>query len=350
MTYKIAVLGGDGIGVEVTEQSVRVLDKIASISDMDFEYEYYLVGGASIDKYGIPLRPEDFEKIAKCDNVLLGAVGGTKWDNLPSEIRPEQALFKLRGGLQLFANLRPIILFDELSDECLLKKGVGNGLDILIIRELTGGIYFGKKWRDGDTAHDTMTYSVSEVERIVKVAIEMAKLRKNNIISVDKANVLESSRLWREVFEGMMSKTCGIEYSNLLVDNAAMQLIRNPKMFDVMVTSNLFGDILSDEASMLTGSIGMLPSASLGDGSKGMYEPVHGSAPDIAGRGIANPIASILSVGMMLRYSFKRIELADKVDNAVKSALKQGARCADLVTNTPLSTKEMGDVILSYIV
>lgn len=350
--YKIAVLGGDGIGPEVIEQAVRVLNKVSEKYNFIVNYEYYLVGGSSIDVTGVPLTDEAFNSIKQADAVLLGAVGGAKWDNIDKSLRPEQALFKLRGGLNLFANLRPILLFEELMEACPLKSEiVGDGLDIMIVRELTGGIYFGKKWTDGDVANDIMTYSVNEVERIVDVAIKSARRRAGKITSVDKANVLDSSRLWRKVFEDMTANLNELKCNNMLVDNAAMQLIRNPKQFDVIVTGNLFGDILSDEAAMLTGSIGMLPSASIGNSTFGMYEPVHGSAPDIAGKSIANPLAAILCVAMMLRYSFNMEEAACAVELAVKKALKSGARTADLVKagEDPLSTVQMADMVLKYI-
>lgn len=349
INYNIAVLGGDGIGPEVIGQAVRVLDKVAEKFKFKVAYKYYLVGGCSIDKYGVPLTDKAFNEIAKADAVLLGAVGGVKWDTIAKEIRPEQALFKLRGGLKLFANLRPTLLFSELMDACPLKKEIiGDGLDILIVRELTGGIYFGKKWTEGDTANDMMSYSRQEIERIIDVAINVARKRGGKITSVDKANVLETSRLWRKIFEEKTKGLTDIKCNSLLVDNAAMQLVRNPKQFDVIVTENLFGDILSDEASMLTGSIGMLPSASIGVGKFGMYEPIHGSAPDIAGKSIANPIASILSVAMMMRYSFSREDIAVDIENAVKEALSRGARTSDISKKgeKTLNTVEMCDEIL----
>lgn len=353
MAYRIAILGGDGIGPEVTAQAVRVLDKVAELYGFGLEYVYHLVGGCSTDKFGTPITEEAFEDIKACDAVLLGAVGGQKWDNISKDIRPEKALFKLRSGLGLFANLRPILLFDELKNSCPIKSEIiGDSLDLMIVRELTSGIYFGKKWIEDDIAYDTMTYSRAEIERIIDVAIDIAKDRKNKITCVDKANVLETSRLWREVFTEKVKKHPMLNASTMLVDNAAMQIIRNPHQFDVIVTGNLFGDILSDEASMLTGSIGMLPSASISSAKQGMYEPVHGSAPDIAGKGIANPIASILSVAMMLRFSFGRQEEAKCVEKAVKLALASGARTADIAeaSDSILSTESMCDSILSFII
>ena len=304
MIYNIAVLGGDGIGPEVTAEAVKVLKKISDKFNIQFDFRYFLVGGSSYDEYKTPLTDGAFDGIKQCDSILFGAIGGPKWDNIDKSLRPEQALFRLRGGLNLFANLRPVYLFEELIDACPLKSEiVSGGLNIMIVRELTGGIYFGRKWTDGDTANDLMTYSAHEIERIIDVAIKIANKRSGIITSVDKANVLETSRLWRRIFDNK-TQNSSLKANNLLVDNAAMQLIRNPRQFDVIVTENLFGDILSDEARMLTGSIGMLPSASLGEGSFGMYEPIHGSAPDIAGKGMANPMACILSAAMMLRLFF----------------------------------------------
>ena len=348
--YNIAVLGGDGIGPEVTAQAVRVLTATGKKHNINFNFEYYPVGGASYDLHGEPLTDENFNMIRSSDAVLLGAVGGQKWDNIEKSKRPEQALFKLRGGMELFANLRPIILFPELIDACPLKPEiVGEGLDILIVRELTGGIYFGEKKTDGDRAYDIMSYTAGEVDRIIDVAISAARKRRGKLTLVDKANVLETSRLWRKIYLEKTAKTPDITADCYLVDNAAMQLIRRPSQFDVMVTENLFGDILSDEASMLTGSIGMLPSASLGSGTLGMYEPVHGSAPDIAGKGIANPIASIMSAAMLLRYSLNETEAADNIENAVKAALKCGSRTADIARNNEavLSTSQMCDSVIA---
>ena len=351
-SYNIAVLGGDGIGPEVTAEAVKVLQKTASVFGLKFNFSYYDVGGCSVDRYGVPITDEAFLQVQSSDAVLLGAVGGTKWDKVEKAIRPEQALFRLRGGLGLYANLRPIILFEELKDACPIRPEIiGKGLDIMIVRELTGGVYFGKKWTKGDTANDLMSYSRHEIERIIDIAIDIAGKRRKKITSVDKANVLETSRLWRRIFEEKTSKLEDYSLNSLLVDNAAMQLIRNPAQFDVIVTENLFVDILSDEASMLTGSIGMLPSASLGKGNFGMYEPIHGSAPDIAGKSIANPIASILSAAMMLRHTFNLCQAADKIEYAVKAALSKGARTLDIIKKgeKPLSTVEMGDEIVRLI-
>lgn len=349
--YKIAVLEGDGIGPEVTQSAIKVLEKVAKKYNFTLTLENFLVGGASIDKFGEPLTEENFEKIKQFDSILLGAVGGPKWDNIPKEIRPEVALFKLRGGYNLFANLRPIMLFDALKDSCPLKPEIiGNGLDLVFVRELTGGVYFGKKWTENEVANDVMTYSKSEVERIVDVAIKVAKVRNNKITSVDKANVLDTSRLWRKIYEDK-TKDTDIDCNSLLVDNMAMQLIRNPKQFDVIVTSNLFGDILSDEASQLTGSIGMLPSASIGETSFGMYEPIHGSAPDIANQNIANPLAQILSVAMMLKYTFNELEAAKCIEKAVNDTLNQGHRTKDIAkeNEVALSTTQITEKVLENI-
>ena len=349
MKYNIAVIKGDGIGPEVVDQAIRVLDAAAKKYDFKLEYKNYPAGGCAIDEKGLPLPQETIEGTKASDAVLLGAVGGTKWDNLSSDMRPENALLGLRSELELFANLRPAVLFKELADACPLKPSlIENGLDILVVRELTGGIYFGKKSRDDFSGYDTMYYSKPEVERIAHVAFKAAIKRDKNVVSVDKANVLESSRIWREMAEDVAKQYPEVTYSNMLVDNAAMQLVRNPNQFDVIVTGNMFGDILSDEAAMITGSIGMLPSASLGTGKMGMFEPVHGSAPDIAGRKIANPLAAILSSAMMLRYSLDQNDAAEAIENAVKKALAQGARTADIATEGEkvLSTVEITDVVI----
>jgi len=348
--FNIAVIPGDGIGPEVTREAVKVLDKTGEKFGHKFNYTYLDAGGCAIDKYNNPLPEETLKKAKESDSVLLGAVGGPKWENIPN-MRPEQALLGLREELGLYANLRPCVLFDELKDACPLKPElIEGGLDILIVRELTGGIYFGKSGRSQDnlTAYDTEEYSAYEIERVLKRGIEAAKVRNKKITIVDKANVLESSRLWREVSAKVMKDYPEIEVNYMYVDNAAMQLIRYPKQFDVIVTSNMFGDILSDEASQLTGSIGMLPSASLGDGMCGMYEPIHGSAPDIAGKDIANPIATILSAAMMLRYSFNLADEADAIENAVKKVLKDGVRTADIAKpgEDKVSTAQMGDEIV----
>lgn len=349
MKYNIAVIPGDGIGPEVVDEAVRVLKQAVSNAGIELDFKQYLAGGCAIDKAGMPLPYETLRDAKASDAVLLGAVGGAKWDTLPSDMRPENALLGLRAGLELFANLRPAILFKQLSDACPLKPALTeNGLDILVIRELTGGIYFGKKKRKADCAYDTMAYSAEEVTRIAHVGFKAAMGRKKRLLSVDKANILESSRLWRSVVIDLAKQYPDVELSHMYVDNAAMQLVRNPAQFDVIVTENMFGDILSDEAAMLTGSIGMLPSASLGAGSLGMYEPVHGSAPDIAGQGIANPIATIMSAAMMLRYSLGQEETAKKIEAAVDKALTQGARTKDIALSgeAALTTKQMADAVL----
>ncbi len=356
MNYKIAVVPGDGIGPEVVEQALRVLDKIGEKYNHTFEYTKVLAGGAAIDATGKCLPQETIDICKASDAVLLGAVGGWKWDNLPGDERPERALLGLRKELGLFANIRPAILFDELAHACPLKPEIiEGGLDIVVVRELTGGIYFGEKgFKDtdlGPAAYDVEMYAEEEVRRIAEVAFDMAMKRNKKVTSVDKANVLESSRLWRRVVAEVAEKYPEVELNNLYVDNTAMQLVLNPKQFDVIVTSNIFGDILSDEASQITGSIGMLPSASLATGNFGMYEPVHGSAPDIAGQNIANPMATILSIAMMLRYTFGLLEEADAVEAAVKKFLADGYRTPDLMANggNQIGTKEAGDLIVAAI-
>lgn len=349
MKLKIGLVKGDGIGPEIVECAVKVLDKVLDKTEYSAVYEELCAGGVAIDKYGVPLPDETIKKALECDSVLLGAVGGPKWDTLPGHLRPERALLGLRKELCLFANIRPVKLYDALKDRCLLKDS--DEIDIVIVRELTGGIYFGKRGRnqttDGVEAFDTETYNEKEIERIGRVAFEYAMKRRKKVTSIDKANVLESSRLWREVMHNLKKQYPEVEYADMLVDNAAMQLIRNPKQFDVMVASNMFGDILSDEASQLTGSIGMLPSASLGNTKKGLYEPIHGSAPDIAGKNLANPIATVLSVSMMLSYSFNLDDLAKKIDNAVEKTLKNGFFTKDI--GGDLTTNQITDKILEYL-
>lgn len=356
MEYRIATVPGDGIGPEVVGQAIKVLDRIGEVYGHKFHYEKHLAGGAAIDEYGECLPQATLDGCKAADAVLLGAVGGPKWDDVPGDKRPERALLGLRKGLGLYANLRPAMIFSELADASPLKKEIlGSGLDILIVRELTGGIYFGKHEtveQNGQTvARDTEEYSESEIRRIGIKAFESAMKRNKRVTSVDKANVLDSSRLWRKVITELSAKYPEVELDHMYVDNAAMQLVRDPKHFDVMVTSNMFGDILSDEASQITGSIGMLPSASLADGNFGMYEPVHGSAPDIAGQGKANPIATILSAAMMLRYSFDLTAEADAIENSVKAFLEKGYRTADIAgaEKDSVSTEEAGDLIASFI-
>jgi 3-isopropylmalate dehydrogenase len=347
---KICVLPGDGIGPEIVTEAVRVLKSL----DLKFELEEGLLGGAAVDATGTPY-PEATKKLtAEADAVLLGAVGGPKWDVLARELRPERGLLGIRKDLNLFANLRPAILYPELANASTLKPEVVAGLDILIIRELTGDIYFGQprgiREENGErVGFNTMVYSESEIRRIGHVAFQAAQKRDKRLCSVDKMNVLECTQLWRDVMIEISHDYPEVELSHMLVDNAAMQLVKAPKQFDVMVTGNMFGDILSDEASMLTGSIGMLPSASLDANNKGMYEPSHGSAPDIAGKGVANPLATILSVAMMLRYTFGLEEQALRVENAVKKVLAQGYRTGDIYERgtNKVGTKEMGDAVLA---
>lgn len=353
MKYKIAVIPGDGIGPEVISEAMKVLDAVAARFGHVFRYKMLLAGGKAIDKTGECLPKETVEQAKNSDAVLLGAVGGPKWDHLQGDKRPEKALLGLRRELGLFANLRPAVMFDELKAACPLKdEKVAGGLDLLVVRELTGGIYFGERGTEqtednGKTAFDVERYSQMEIERIAEVAFSMAAKRKGKVTSVDKANVLESSRLWRSTVADVAKRYPDIQIENMYVDNAAMQLVYDPRQFDVILTNNIFGDILSDEASMITGSIGMLPSASLGKENFGMYEPVHGSAPDIAGSGKANPIAAILSAAMMLRYTFDLGNEADAVEDAVKKVLSKGYRTADIATGGTIrvSTTQMGDLI-----
>lgn len=356
MNYQIAVIPGDGIGPDVVEQTLNVMDKVGEKFGHTFHYTKVLAGGCAIDATGACLPQETIDICKASDAVLLGAVGGWKWDNLPGDQRPERALLGLRKALGLFANLRPALLFEQLADASPLKSEIlAGGLDIVVVRELTGGIYFGEKGhRDtdlGPAAYDIEQYAEGEVRRIAKVAFDMAMKRSKHVTSVDKANVLESSRLWRRVVAEVAQDYPEVTLDNLYVDNAAMQLVRNPRQFDVIVTSNIFGDILSDEASQITGSIGMLPSASLAEGNFGMYEPVHGSAPDIAGKDKANPMATILSAAMMLRYTFGLGAEADAIENAVKSVLDQGYRTPDLYAGqgTQVGTAQMGDLIAAAI-
>ena len=349
MRISLAVIPGDGIGPDIVAQAVRVLDRIGEIYGHDFSYRTLLAGGASIDRTGVPLPDETLQAAKESDSVLLGAVGGPKWDDVPSHLRPEKALLGLRGGLGLFCNLRPAMLYRQLADACPLRSElVEGGLDVMVVRELTGGIYFGKRGRTDDEAYDTMSYTKGEVERIAVKAFEIAMKRNGRLTSVDKANILETSRLWRATVDEVAKAYPDVTVNHLYVDNAAMQLVRNPKQFDVILTENMFGDILSDEASMITGSIGMLPSASLRSDSFGMYEPIHGSAPDIAGQDKANPLATILSVAMMLRYSFDLKAEADALEMAVDRTLDQGWRTADIFTEGMrlCGTKAMGQAVV----
>jgi len=355
MTKQVLVLPGDGIGPEITAEAVKVLEALKQSDHLDIEMTEDLVGGAAYDAHGVPLADSTMAKAKMADAILLGAVGGYKWESLDISVRPEKGLLRLRSELELFANLRPAYLFPQLADASTLKPEVVAGLDILIVRELTGGIYFGqprgiRTLENGERqGFNTYVYSESEIKRIARVAFEAAMKRNKKLCSVDKANVLEVTELWRELVDEMAKDYPEVEVQHMYVDNAAMQLIRNPKQFDVMVTGNMFGDILSDEASMLTGSIGMLASASLDANNKGMYEPSHGSAPDIAGQNIANPIATILSAAMMLRYSLEREDLADKIEQAVGRVLDQGYRTVDIMQEgmKQVSTSEMGDAIVA---
>ena len=355
MSKNILVLPGDGIGPEIVTEAVKVLACLRDDFDLDIEMDEALVGGAAIDATGGPLPEATMELARETDAILLGAVGGTQWESLDISIRPEKGLLGLRAGLNLFANLRPAILYPQLADASTLKPEVVSGLDIMIVRELTGGIYFGQPrgvriLDNGEKeGYNTYVYRESEVDRICRVAFDIARKRDSRVCSVDKANVLEVTEMWREVAIRVGAEYDDVELSHMYVDNAAMQLVKWPKQFDVMVTGNMFGDILSDCAAMLTGSIGMLPSASLDENSKGMYEPIHGSAPDIAGKGIANPLATILSVAMMLRYSLDEALLAERIENAVNKVLDDGLRTPDIFSDgmTEVNTETMGDAVVS---
>ncbi len=356
MEKKITVLPGDGIGPEIVAEAVKVMDRVAARFGHHFSYTYVDIGGCSIDRHGVPITEEGMALCKGADSVLLGAVGGPKWDSCPAEIRPEKALLAVRKELGLFANLRPTRLFPQLASASPLKQEiVGQGIDLMIVRELTGGVYFGARKTEevnGElVATDLMPYSEHEIERIGRVAFETAMKRGKKLASVDKANVLETSRLWRKTMHRLAEEYPEVEYSDILVDNTAMQLIKNPVQFDVLVTENMFGDILSDEASMLTGSIGMMPSASLSSGTLGMYEPIHGSAPDIAGQNRANPIGTILSAAMMLRYSFDLAQEADAIEEAVNRVLNEGWRTGDIMQEgcKKASCSEMGDLIAGKI-
>ena len=354
MSNTIAVLAGDGIGIEITAEAVKVLEFLQG-TGLDILIQQAPVGGAGYDAAGQPLPDETLELVKTADAILLGAVGGPQYENLPRELRPERGLLRLRSELGLFANLRPAVLYPQLAEASSLKSDVVAGLDIMIVRELTGGIYFGeprgiRQKTDGEReGYNTLVYAESEIERIAKVAFEIAMKRGKRLCSVDKANVLEVSELWREVVTRTGEDYPQVELSHMYVDNAAMQLVKWPKQFDVMVTKNMFGDILSDAAAMLTGSIGMLPSASLDQNSKGMYEPIHGSAPDIAGKGVANPLATILSVAMMLRYSLDQVAMAEKIEQAVGSVLDRGLRTPDIMQKgcRQVGTVEMGEAVLA---
>ncbi len=353
---KLALFAGDGIGTEVTKEAVKVLKYLLDLNSINYEIEEGLVGGASFEVYGKPLTDETLKIAKDSDAVIFGAVGGTKWEPLPIELRPEKALLGLRYELDLYANLRPAKVYDDLIDASPLKKNIVGGTDMLIVRELTGGIYFGQPrgvedMPDGSKkGFNTLVYTTKEIERIAKIAFDISMKRRKKVLSVDKANVLESTELWRNVVADVSKSYPEVELSNMYVDNCSMQLIKQPASFDVIVTTNMFGDILSDEASMVSGSIGMLPSASL-NGKKGMYEPIHGSAPDIAGQNKANPLATILSVAMMLRYSFDEDNLADYIEKSVENVIKKGYRTPDIYSGAAglklVGTSQMGEAVLS---
>lgn len=355
MKNKIAILPGDGIGPEIMAEAVKVLEVLQSVHGLSIAMEMAPIGGAGYDAHGHPLPAATLDVVSSADAILLGSVGGPQWEELERHLRPEQGLLGLRSELALFANLRPAILYPQLADASTLKPEVVSGLDIMIVRELTGGIYFGqprgfRTLESGESqGFNTLVYSESEIERIGRSAFEIARKRSGRLCSVDKANVLEVSELWRQVITRLGEEYSDVELSHMYVDNAAMQLVRDPKQFDVMVTGNMFGDILSDAAAMLTGSIGMLPSASLDSNGKGLYEPIHGSAPDIAGQGIANPLATILSVAMMLRYSLNEAAHADRVEAAVGTVLDAGMRTADIASSSmqAVGTKAMGDAVVA---
>ncbi|MBH52146.1 MAG: 3-isopropylmalate dehydrogenase [Chloroflexi bacterium] len=362
MKFNITVLDGDGIGPEVTREAINVMETIGEKYNHQFIFTHELIGGISIDQKGTALPQESIISSKKSDAVLLGAVGGPKWDNPSAPVRPEDGLLAIRKELGLFANIRPVSVFPDLTYSSTLKSETLNGVDFVVIRELTGGLYFGKpkrRWKNtrGRQAVDTMRYSEKEIRRVLKVGFEMARIRNKRLTSVDKANVLETSRLWREIAIEMSNEYTDVAVDHMLVDTASMQLVRNPSQFDVIVTENTFGDILTDEASVLTGSMGMLPSASLAqvpmEGTKtmGLYEPIHGSAPDIAGKGIANPLACILSIALLFRYSLRLNEEAAAIENAVQKAINEGYRCADIARDgdNVISTKEMGALISSLL-
>ncbi len=350
-SYKIGVIKGDGIGPEIIDEAIKVLDAVSVAEGFNLKYEEMLLGGAAIDETGMPLPEETIQGVKKCDAVLFGAIGGPKWDELDRHLRPESGLLALRKEMGTFANLRPAMVYDELVNASSLKPEVIQGVDIMVVRELTGGIYFGRpREYHTEKSYNTMVYTREEVERIAIVAFDVAMQRDKRICSVDKANVLEVSQFWRDIVEEVAKEYPEVELTHMYVDNAAMQLIRDPKQFDVILTGNIFGDILSDAASMLSGSIGLLPSASTGKGV-GLFEPIHGSAPDIAGQGIANPLATISSASMMLRYALGETTAADKIDDAIKKALSEGYRTGDLGNYDAkeiMTCTEMGDIVADY--
>jgi 3-isopropylmalate dehydrogenase len=348
MLKNIAVIRGDGIGPEIVNETIKVLDRVAELYGHTFNYIDVDMGGCAIDKYGDPLPETELKKCLDSDSVLLGAVGGEKWNDVPGNIRPEKGLLRLRAGMGVYSNIRPAKIWPQLADASPLKKSiVEQGIDFIIVRELIGGIYFGEHKTEGDTAIDVLKYSESEIERIGRIGFETAQKRNKRLCSVEKSNVLDSSRLWKKVMHRLADEYPDVELSDMLVDNCAMQIVKNPAQFDVIVTENMFGDILSDEASMITGSIGMIPSSSLGATTCGLYEPIHGSAPDIAGKDIANPIGTILSAAMMLRFSFDMPKEADAVENAVSAYLDKGYRTADIMSEGGklVGCKQCGDII-----
>lgn len=352
MEKNIAVIRGDGIGPEIVNEALKVLDKVAEVYGHTFNYTDVDMGGCSIDKYGDPLTEENLKKCIESDSVLLGAVGGDKWNSVAGNMRPEKGLLRLRAGMGVYSNNRPAKIWPQLSEASPLRKEiVDKGIDFIIVRELIGGIYFGEHKTEGDVATDILTYSESEIQRIGRIGFETAQKRGKKLCSVEKSNVLDSSRLWKKVMHELAKEYPDVELSDMLVDNCAMQIVKNPAQFDVVVTENMFGDILSDEASMITGSIGMIPSSSLGATTCGLYEPIHGSAPDIAGKDIANPVGTILSAAMMLRFSFDMAKEADAIEAAVGAYLDANYRTADIMSEgkTQVGCKECGDLIAANI-
>ncbi len=350
-SYRVGIIKGDGIGPEIIDEAMKVLDAVASVEGINFSYEEFLLGGSAIDATGVPLPEETIQGVKRVDAVLFGAIGGPKWDNLARHLRPESGLLGLRKEMGTFANLRPATVYDELIEASTLKSEIVKGVDIMVVRELTGGIYFGQPREYlPEKAYNTMVYSRDEIVQIAKVAFDIATKRGKRVCSVDKANVLEVSQLWRDVVTEVAEDYPDVELTHMYVDNAAMQLIREPRQFDVILTGNIFGDILSDAASMLSGSIGLLPSASVGN-SVGLFEPIHGSAPDIAGQGIANPIATIASASMMLKYSLNEPNASKRIDSAIKKALADGYRTGDISTfgaKEVVSCSEMGSIIANF--
>ncbi len=352
MVKNIAVIRGDGIGPEIVNEALKVMDKVSKLYGHTFHYTDVDMGGCAIDKYGEPLPKSELDKCLASDSVLLGAVGGDKWNDVPGHLRPEKGLLKLRAGMGVYSNNRPAKIWPQLSDASPLKKSIVDaGIDFIIVRELIGGIYFGEHKTVGDVATDVLQYSEAEIERIGRIGFETARKRNKKLCSVEKSNVLDSSRLWKKVMHRLAEEYPDVELTDMLVDNCAMQIVKNPAQFDVIVTENMFGDILSDEASMITGSIGMIPSSSLGATSCGLYEPIHGSAPDIAGKDMANPVGTILSVAMMLRFSFDMPDEADSIENAVSKYLDEGYRTDDIMSEgmTLVSCSRCGDLICDYL-